>query len=251
MPENKPKTKARGSQSGAPPQPPQQQIGWVRDYYVTLVVSVIFALFVTTFVAHPMSVPTPSMEPTIRVGDRLIVDKFTMRPEDPGWKDLLYLHRPIRRKDIIVFKFPKDPTVPYVKRVIGLPGEPVQIINKVVYVNGKPLDEPYKHHQDPNIYDDPNSAYHEAYRRDNLGPFKVPENSYFMMGDNRDNSEDSRFWGFVPENLILGRPLIVFWSYEDEPYRQLTTGETVTLYVKRVFNFFNKTRWKRTGHIVR
>jgi signal peptidase I len=249
MPENKPKTKTRPETADG--SSPQQQISWVRDYFVTLVVSVLFALFVTTFVAHPMSVPTPSMDPTILVGDRLIVDKFTLRPEANGWKDALFLHRKIRRGDIIVFKFPKDPTVPYVKRLIGLPGDTLQVINKVVHINGKPLDEPYKRHIDPNIYSSPDGSYHEAYRRDNYGPIKIPEKCYFMMGDNRDNSEDSRFWGFVPENLILGRPLFIFWSYDDDPYRQLSAGETAGLYLKRIVNFFNKTRWSRTAHIVR
>jgi signal peptidase I len=243
--------KIRNSNRPSQTEQPQQQIGWVRDYFVTLVVSVLFALFVTTFVAHPMSVPTPSMDPTIMVGDRLIVDKFTLRPEKTDWKDRLFLHRDIRRKDIIVFKFPKDPTVPYVKRLIGLPGDTLQIIKKQVHINGQPLDEPYKKHIDPNIYSDADGPYHEAYKRDNLGPIKIPEKCYFMMGDNRDNSEDSRFWGFVPENLILGRPLLVFWSYEDDPYRQLSTGETAALYVKRIITFLTKTRWSRTGHIVR
>lgn len=248
-----PETQAKPSGSRprkTPEDSPPYQISWVRDYYVTLVVSVIFALFVTTFVAHPMSVPTPSMEPTILVGDRLIVDKFLVRPEARGLKDALFLHRRIRRGDIIVFRYPNEPTVPYVKRVIGLPGETLQIINKAVHINGAPLDEPYKFHQDPNIYDDPGNSIAEAYRRDNLRPTRIPDGSFFMMGDNRDNSEDSRFWGFVPENLILGRPLFVFWSYEDDPYRQLSNSETATLYLRRVFNFLNKTRWRRTGHIV-
>ncbi len=230
---------------------PEPEIGWVREYFVTMVVSVIFALFVTTFVAHPMSVPTPSMDTTIMVGDRLVVDKFTIRPGPESWRDSVFLHRPIRRGDIIVFKYPKDPTTPFVKRTIGLPGDEIKIINKQVLVNGKPLDEPYKRHIDRNTYSDPNFAYPEAYKRDNFGPVTVPEKCYFMMGDNRDNSDDSRFWGFVPESNIIGRPLFVFWSYEDDPYRQLDTGETVALYLKRVLNFFNKTRWTRTFHTIR
>jgi signal peptidase I len=229
----------------------EPQIGWVREYFVTMVVSVIFALFVTTFVAHPMSVPTPSMDSTILVGDRLVVDKFTIRPGPESWRDKIFLHRAIQRQDIIVFKYPKNPSVPYVKRVIGLPGDTLQIINKQVHINGKPIDEPYKRHIDSNIYSDPNIGYPQAYRRDNFGPITIPERSYFMMGDNRDNSEDSRFWGFVPESHVIGRPLFVFWSYEDDPYRELDTGETVSLYLKRTLNFFNKTRWTRTFHLIR
>ena len=227
------------------------QVGWVREYFVTMVVSVIFALFVTTFVAHPMSVPTPSMDTTILVGDRLVVDKFTIRPGPESWRDKIFLHRPIRRQDIIVFKYPKNPSVPYVKRVIGLPGDKLQVINKQIYINDKPIDEPYKKHIDSTIYSDPNIGYAQYYKRDNFGPILIPEKSYFMMGDNRDNSEDSRFWGFVPESHIIGRPLFVFWSYEDDPYRELNTGETVALYLKRALNFLNKTRWTRTFHLIR
>ncbi len=236
---------------GEIPEPQEAQIGWVRDYFVTMVVSVIFALFVTTFVAHPMSVPTPSMDSTILVGDRLVVDKFTIRPGPESWRDSLFLHRPIRRQDVIVFKFPKNPSVPYVKRVIGLPGDTLQIVNKQVLINGKPIDEPYKRHIDNNIYSDPKTAFPQAYQRDNYGPITIPERSYFMMGDNRDNSEDSRFWGFVPESHIIGRPLFVFWSYEDDPYRELDASETVGLYLKRTLNFLNKTRWLRTFHAIR
>lgn len=218
--------------------------GWLREYFVTIVTCVIIALFVTTFVAHPMSVPTPSMVPTILVGDRLIVDKFTLRSGD-GLLHKILLARRIGRGDIVVFKYPKDPTIPYVKRVIGMPGEVLEIKNGQVYINQRELDEAYVYHSDVNTGSEGISL------RDNFGPVAIPAGHYFVMGDNRDNSEDSRYWGFVPEKYIIGRPLFVFWSYEDEPYRPLTTVEVAKLYLDRAVHFFTKTRWRRMGKVIR
>lgn len=201
-----------------------------------------------------MTVPTPSMVPTILVGDRLIIDKFTVRNGLRSWLPLTPSHK-IRRGDIIVFKFPQNPEVLYVKRAIGLPGEKFEVRDKVVYINGQPLNEPYKYHSDPTIYS-ANRGFHffsGDFRRDSVAPFTIPQHQYFMMGDNRDDSADSRYWGTLSENLIVGRPLLIFWSYEDEADAYLKTGvgDVLKLYGSRILHFLTKTRWNRVGRIVR
>lgn len=231
----------------------QVQYSTLREYFVTTVICTILALFVTTYILHPMTVPTPSMVPTILVGDRLIIDKFTVRNGLRPWLPILPSHK-IRRGDIIVFKFPQNPEVLYVKRAIGLPGDRFEIRNKTVYINGQPLNERYKSHSDPTIFGSAGGYHFFAgdYRRDNLAPFIIPGRQYFMMGDNRDDSADSRYWGTLSEDLIVGRPLFIFWSYEDAPdaYLRTSFSDLLKLYGSRVIYFFTKTRWSRIGRIV-
>lgn len=225
----------------------------LREYFVTTVICTIYALFVTTYVVHPMTVPTPSMEPTILVGDRLLIDKFTIRN---GFSSPLPLtpYQGIQRGDIVVFKFPNQPEVLYVKRAIGLPGETLEIRNKVVYINGKPLQEPYKYHSDPYTQQQNGKVFFTSdFQRDNYGPIRIPDDSYFMMGDNRDDSADSRYFSFLPGSYIVGKPLLVFWSYEDAPdaYLRSSLPEMLKLYAERIVFFFTRTRWSRMGHLVR
>lgn len=234
-------------------QPPAQAYSTLREYFVATVYCTIIALFVTTYVVHPMTVPTPSMEPTILVGDRLLIDKFTYRNgflEDLG---ISPVHE-IKRGDIVVFKYPENPEVLYVKRAIGLPGETLEIRDKTVYINGEPLDEPYKVHRDSRVFR-PTGLFHGGpdVQRDNFGPVVIPEDCYFMMGDNRDDSADSRYFGFLPREYVVGRPLIVFWSYEDDSdaYLRNTFPEMLQLYAERIIFFFTKTRWSRMGHFVK
>lgn len=217
--------------------------GALREYIAMVISSIVLALYVTTFVAHPMSVPTPSMSPTIVPGDRLMVDKFTLRSRNHvAYR--LRLCREIRRGDIVVFKYPRDPNLAYVKRVIGLPGELVLIKGKKVYINGAPLSEPYAHYLDRSGGD--------LEWRGSFGPVRVAEDHYFVMGDNRDNSEDSRYWGLVHRDLIIGRPLFVFWSYDDDgQYLYHGARETLSLYLDRAMHLFSKTRWQRLGTIIR
>jgi len=232
---------------------PEPQQSTLREYFVATVYCTIVALFVTTFVVHPMTVPTPSMVPTIQVGDRLLIDKFTYRnwltEPFPGTAT-----RMVKRGDVVVFKFPEKPEVLYVKRAIGLPGETLEIKDKVVFINGRPLDEPYKHHIDQRIFR-PRSGSNFSFesKRDNFGPVKIPENAYFMMGDNRDDSADSRYFGFLPEDLIVGRPLVIFWSYADGKDAHLKTSlaEQLKLYGERIIFFFTRTRWSRIGSLIR
>lgn len=248
--------KSRKSKPGPPkdkPAPPPYQPSLLRDYFDTIVICSIAALLITTFVVHPMSVPTPSMEPTILVGDRLLVDKFTVRnglfPGLPG----VPAYTP-RRQDIIVCKSPLEPEIFLVKRVIGMPGDTLEIRDKTVFIDGTALDESYKQHKDPTIYPSgPSDFDRSSIPRDNLGPFTVPPDSYFVMGDNRDDSLDSRYWGFLPRKNLIGRPLILFWSFEDPPNAHLKTGplELLQLYGERVLFFFTRTRWSRMGKLVR
>ena len=226
----------------------------VREYFITTVVCSIFALFVTTYVVHPMTVPTPSMEPTILVGDRLLIDKFTIRNGFfPGLP--ITPERDIKRGEIVVFKFPRQPEVLYVKRAIGLPSETLTIRNKIVHINGQPLDEPYKIHSDPYVQSpkEGNHFFSGDFKRDNYGPVEIPENSYFVMGDNRDDSADSRYFGFLPQTHIVGKPVIVFWSYDDDSdaYLRSSLPEMLGLYAERILFFIPRTRWTRMGSIVR
>ncbi len=234
--------------------PEKEAHSTVREYFVTTVVCTVFALFLTTYVVHPMTVPTPSMVPTIEVGDRLLIDKFTVRNGFREAPTPAASHR-IERGDIVVFKYPKDPQVLYVKRAIGLPGETVEVQDKTVFIDGRPLEEPYKVHSDPETRPLAGSFHGSVgqFVRDNFGPMQIPPNQFFVMGDNRDNSADSRYFGTLPEELIVGRPLIVFWSYEDESdaYQKTSPSELVKLYGERIIFFFTRTRWSRFGHVVR
>ena len=235
-------------------QPQPIQYSTLREYFLTIVVCTIFALFVTTYVVHPMTVPTPSMVPTILVGDRLLIDKFTIRNGFDEGLPLVPTHH-IKRTDVLVFKYPQDPEILYVKRLIGLPGDLIEIRGKQVFVNNQALDEPYKHHLDETIFRERSTPHGFLSRipRDNFGPERVPQGHLFMMGDNRDNSQDSRYWGFLPITHVVGRPLFVFWSYRDDPSAHTTEGlwNNVKLYGGRILNFVTKTRWLRTFHIIR
>jgi len=232
----------------------RQEYSTLREYFIATVYCTIIALFVTTYVVHPMTVPTPSMEPTILVGDRLLIDKFTFRNSFVSPLPFTPAHD-IERGDIVVFKFPDEPEVLYVKRAIGLPGETLEIRNKRVFIDGEPLDEPYKVHKDSTIHREKGNPHFLSFdlQRDNFGPVALPEDSYFMMGDNRDDSADSRYFGFLPRQYIVGRPLIVFWSYADksDAYLKTSLPEMVQLYAERVIFFFTRTRWSRMGHLVR
>lgn len=232
----------------------EEQQSTLREYFLATVYCTIVALFVTTYVVHPMTVPTPSMEPTILVGDRLLIDKFTYRNS---------FHSPfaftpsqeIERGDVVVFKYPEQPDILYVKRAIGLPGETLEIRDKAVYIDGQPIEEPYKVHSDPNVNHRSGRSHFLSFdsQRDNFGPVTIPEESYFMMGDNRDDSADSRYFGFLERKYIVGRPLFVFWSYEDDSDAYLRTSlpEMLALYAERVVYFFTRTRWSRMGQFVR
>ena len=224
-----------------------------REWIESLVFSLIFVFFFTTFIAQATQVPTESMKPTILVGDHFFLDKFAFPANYPEFMTKILPTRHINRGDIVAFKSPENPKIPFIKRVIGLPNDTLEIKDKVVYINGKMLDEPYKHFIDPNIYERGTGTRHDYVVRDNYGPKKIAPDCYFMMGDNRDNSNDSRYWGVVKGKDIIGKPLFVYWSYEAEPYdpRPKSILEYAQEYVSVGVNFFSKTRWSRTGRILR
>ena len=187
-----------------------------REYFESICVAVILALFVRTFVVQAFKIPTGSMEPNLLVGDHLLVNKFVFAPTRTALEEKLLPIDPIKRGDILVFKYPEDPERDFIKRVIGLPGETVEVRNKTVYVNNKPLDEPYAHFLFPA---DGESGISDSggvdVPRRKWGPEVVPAGYYFMMGDNRDNSQDSRYWGFMPRDYVKGKALFVYFSFGD------------------------------------
>jgi signal peptidase I len=181
----------------------------VRETFESLCVAVILALFVRTFVVQAFKIPSGSMEPNLLIGDHLLVNKFLMGPA-PTWleRTLLPIDQ-IRRGDIIVFKHPENPTRDLIKRAIGLPGETIELRNRTVYVNGAPLTEPYAHVLFPAGAADISGV--DVRRK--YGPVTVPAGHYLMMGDNRDNSEDGRYWGFLPRDYVKGKALFVYVSF--------------------------------------
>jgi signal peptidase I len=242
-----------------------------REYFESLVITVILALFGTTFIVQAFKIPTPSMEDNLLVGDHLLVNKFVYGAHGSILDAVLPL-KSIKRGDVIVFKYPKDLTKHYVKRAIGLPGDHIKIIDKQVFINDVALNESYKIHKaPPGSYSDPfrdffppkpqpNRLYrgadedpywYEDYVKD--GEIVVPPNQYFAMGDNRDNSADSRYWGFVPRELIVGKGLIIYWSYEtdSDEYRRTDAVDRLQQIVDLFTNFFTKTRWSRSFRIIR
>ena len=234
-----------------------------RDFVTEWTINILILLFGTTTLVQAFIVPTPSMDTTVMVGDHLLVDKLSYAPSGPISKHLLPYTEP-KRGDIIVFRYPIDINQNYVKRVIGVPGDRIHLQNKIVYLNGKPLlSEPYIQHvspapleyrdnfpldpqSDPNVY--PRAMDMLSQHMVN-GEVVVPPDSYFAMGDNRDNSLDSRYWGFVPRENIIGKPLLIFWSY-DAPTADLV-DYTANHFVDLFTHFFSKTRWNRTFKLVR
>ncbi len=213
-----------------------------REYLQAILVAVIFALFVRTFLFQAFQVPSSSMERNILVGDHLIVNKFLFASTRGGLLSRLVPHRAVRRGDVIVFKFPEDPRRDFIKRVVALPGETVEIRDKVVYVEGIRLADPHVALSDERVWPDDPELPESFRRRDQSRPFTVPPDSYFALGDNRDNSYDSRFWGPVPARNLKGRAMLVYWSYPLEPAVRHSVKEIAAI----ALNFFRKTRWERT-----
>jgi signal peptidase I len=203
-----------------------------REYFESIVIAVILALFIRTWVVQAFKIPTGSMENNLLVGDHLLVDKFVFSPAPTAIERALLPVREVKRGDVIVFKYPMEPERDFIKRVIGLPGETLEVKKKVVYINGQPLKEDYVHFLVPI-----GAGGLEAMdKRDDYGPVTVPEGYYFAMGDNRDNSQDSRYWGFLPAHYVKGRALMIYWSFADDP------GASA------VGRLFGGTRWSRLLH---
>jgi len=226
----------------------------VREYYEALLIAVIFVNFARIFVFQAFKIPTGSMEDNLKIGDHIIVNKFIYGPVALPWEKLFPL-REIRRGDIIVFRYPLQPDTDFVKRVIGLPGDTVEVRDKDVYIGGKKLDEPYVIHDDPMVFRARTAGeppLPEPYRsRDQFGPYTVAADSYFAMGDNRDRSSDSRYWGTVPRSMIKGRAFMVYWSFRGTPPPpDAPSIERVKELTRVVIHFFDQTRWSRMFFIV-
>ena len=182
----------------------------VREYFEALVIAVALALFARTFVFQAFKIPTGSMEPNLLVGDHLIVNKMIHAPAASGVEHAILPMRDIQRGDVIVFKNPQEPWRDLIKRVIGLPGETLELRRKKIYINNQVLDEPYAHYYLPMSPE--GSLTGDDRRREDYGPVTVPTGQYFMMGDNRDDSLDSRYWGFMPANYVKGKALFIYFS---------------------------------------
>ncbi|MDH7499904.1 MAG: signal peptidase I [candidate division NC10 bacterium] len=172
-----------------------------REYTEAIVIALILALVIRTFIVQAFKIPSGSMLPTLQIGDHILVNKFIFHFVSP------------QRGDIIVFRYPKDEGRDFIKRVIGIPGDKLAITKKQVFINDRPLNEPYAVHTDPNLQDGSFSP------RDDCGPLIIPPGKYFMMGDNRDHSMDSRFWGLLDEGKIRGKAFIIYWSWDGEKFR--------------------------------
>jgi signal peptidase I len=185
----------------------------LRDLAEVLLVAVLLATWARTFVAQAYRIPTASMEPALVVGDHVLVNRFVFAPRRWQWEQRWLPQRDPRDGDVAVFRYPRDPRRPYVKRVLATPGERVEVIRRQLRRGDRPIDEvAYVRHTDPNSY--PSSLLVDLFyrRRDNFGPATVPEDAFFVLGDNRESSTDSRFWGFVPRHYLLGRVVAVYWS---------------------------------------
>jgi len=232
----------------------------------SLLATVVIAVFVITFIVQAFQIPSESMENTLLIGDYLLVDK--LRYGGNSFSDLFMPYRQVQRGDVIVFRYPVHPTQHFVKRVVGVPGDRVRLINRQVYINGHPLQESYVRYS---------SGMHDTFRdefpRLNLpvpgleggwwlemkklvedDELIIPQGNYFVLGDNRDESLDSRYWGFVPQENVIGRPLLIYWSVrntdQDMPVSP-TPGDKLVHFAYAATHVVQMTRWDRTFRVVR
>jgi len=264
-----PSISAHGAPAAAPPDVQRRTVtaSFTTDLIgsiQSLMGTIVIAIFVITFIVQAFQIPSESMEKTLLVGDYLLVNKLCYGGS--GFGDTLMPYQKIQRKDIIVFHYPVDPTQHFVKRVIGLPGDRLKMVNKKVYIDGKLIDEPYVRFIEP-----PNNLFRDDFPRVDVPVFNmegkwwlqmrklvedgeliIPQGNYFVMGDNRDDSQDSRYWGFVPQENIIGRPLVIYWSIEewDKGYQPASINGRLEHLFYSMTHFFQLTRWHRTLRLV-
>lgn len=223
-----------------------------REYGEALFIALIMALVIRAFLVQAFSIPSGSMQPTLLIGDYLLVNKFGYGIRNPLTNKVWIPLSGPQRGDVAVFIFPQDPSKDYIKRVIGLPGDRIQITNKQVFINGKLFKTPQAVYDDPLVMPAPQGPAEAG--RDNLGPLVVPPNSYFVMGDNRDHSYDSRFWGFVPLDAFRGKALIIYFSWQGpsgEPFFPSLLGGLKGLIFHFSWNSNDfRMRWERIGKII-
>jgi signal peptidase I len=237
------------------------------EFLSSLAAVLVTGLFIITFVVQAFEIPSSSMENTLLIGDHVFVNRIQFAPRS-SWVGPLLPYRDVRFRDIVVFLSPAEPGLYVVKRIIGLPGDRIHLRNGVVYRNGEALDEPYVLHDrdtydpyrnnfpavaptdDPNVYPNWMVDLQSYIQGDDI---VVPPNHYFAMGDHRGVSLDSRYWGFIPKQNIIGRPMFIYWSFEtpDDQYRKTAWSDRVLFLGKVVLHFFDETRWKRTFRFVR
>ncbi|HWR91433.1 MAG TPA: signal peptidase I [Desulfobacterales bacterium] len=185
----------------------------LRENVEAILIAIVIALFIRTFVVQAFKIPSGSMKPTLQIGDHILVNKFSYGIKIPYIGKVIFPVGDPQHGDIVVFKFPVDPRKDFIKRVIGAGGDVVEIQDKTVYVNGKPLNH------DVGVYTDPRTIAGSLKPRDNFGPITVPKGALFVMGDNRDESFDSRFWGFVPVRDVSGKAFIIYWSWDSDEFK--------------------------------
>jgi signal peptidase I len=200
---------------------------FIKEYVEPILTAVLIALFIRTFVVQAFKIPSGSMEPTLLVGDYILVNKFIYGFRMPYTDTKFFKFKKPRRGDVCVFIFPLDPSKDFIKRVIGTEGEKVQIIDSKIYINDREIKDPWGHF----VTNDFPRRYLQ--RMENFGPVVVPKDSLFVLGDNRDNSEDSRFWGFVNVHAVLGKAFVIYFSWSHY-----------------AGNLFDKVRWSRVGHLI-
>lgn len=266
----------------------KKDVSTFREYFELFAETLIYVFFVMTFLLQSFVIPTGSMEKNILIGDHLLVNKVAYARSPGSIDNFIFPQAKIERGSIVTFKAPAELDKEYVKRVIGLPGETIRIVNKKIYINGEPLAEPYVffdekvgenpadyfplrrpryidvlgkisylpfYVNDENGYVDAKRSVElcEKYKNavinvNNKKVFQIPAGHYFCMGDNRDHSYDSRFWGTVPADFIIGKPWRIYWSFESKSEDYLTDGveHKIKDLAQTVLNFFSKTRWERT-----
>ena len=217
---------------------PQKSI--LRDYAETILICVIFVIFTRAFVFQQSKIPSGSMMDTLLTGDYIMVNRFVYAPRWFDWESKLLPTRDIRRGDVVVFKQPKEPEIDFIKRVVGLPGDELELRHGYLYVNGVQTEEPYVQHQ-----------YRRTDYKRNFGPVTVPAGNYFVMGDHRNCSQDSRVWGPVPRELIKGRALLIWWSFEEQSRPYPTLGQRLRSWGRRIVHFVGDTRWNRVFSLIR
>lgn len=224
-----------------------------REYLEALIIAAIFLRFTNTWVLQTFYIPSGSMEQTLLIGDHLFVNRFIYGPAATGAERRLLPLREPQRGDVVIFRSPENPALDLVKRCIGRPGDTLQEIDKHLFINGKAVDDStYAIHRDPIVYGD-QSPIEQGRRRDNFGPEQVPAGHYFCMGDNRDQSYDSRFWGTLPGHLVKGRALFIYWSNggETSDGQWRGAGDQIRQVAKTAAGFFSNTRWQRTFRLIR
>jgi signal peptidase I len=236
------------------------------EFIASIALIIAVGLYIITFNLQAFEIPSSSMEDTLLIGDHVFVDRVTLAPPTK-WIEPLMPYRNVHRGDIVVFLSPVEPGLYVVKRIVGTPGDRLHLVDGVLYVNGQRQHEPYTLHNGSynpyrdNFPDVPPSETTQVSPEWRLlmgsyvqnGELVVPPDSYFGMGDNRDVSYDSRYWGFIPRENIIGRPMFIYWSYETPPgqYMKTSIGDRLAFVGRVIIHFFDRTRWRRMFHLVR